>query len=179
VRTVAFLFAIGALTQQSAHAQVLDDWIMLHSGISFDYLVTERGLGVLDSVGAVRRVTVSRMLVRHPDEARTRILTERQAAGASTAGYADYISTTFILNVDCDNMTVALVETTDFDTDGGVLSRNRLDPVHGRTVAGWEARAADRLVQWTCARSSSASLPTTSRARGASVSRSRCPEDGV
>jgi hypothetical protein len=155
VRSVAILLVIGVLTQPSAHAQVLDDWIMLHSDSSFDYLVTERGIGVLDSAGAVRRVTVSRMLVRHADDARTRIVAEREAAGAQTAGYASYISSTYILNVGCDSRTVALVETTDFDTDGRVLSRNRVDPVHGRRVAGWEARAADRLVQWTCARSAS------------------------
>jgi hypothetical protein len=145
---------------------VLDDWIMMHSGTSFDYLVTERGLGILDSAGVLRRVTVSRMLVRHPDGARTRIIEERESAGAVTAGYADYISSTYILNVDCDSRTLAVIETTDFDAEGRVLSHHRLDPSYSRTADSWEARAAERLVQWTCAHAFGGPLGFVARSKG-------------
>lgn len=149
---VAVAAACLVMTGRPAHAQILDDWIMLHSGPSFDYLVTERGLGALDSAGVLRRVTVSRMLVRYPDEMRTRIVAQRQRVGAPTAGYGSYISSTFILNVDCDSLAVALVETTDFDSDGQPLWRHRVDPVWGRSLEGWDDRVGERLIDWTCTR---------------------------
>ena len=124
MRALAIALAISALSHPPAHTQVLDDWIMMHSGTSFDYLVTERGLGILDSAGVLRRVTVSRMLVRHPDGARTRIIEERESAGAVTAGYADYISSTYILNNILSTKIVAPEsDATERNSDGQPSSR--------------------------------------------------------
>jgi len=150
-RRLRALFLMAGLLPGAGRAQVLEDWRMLHTAKSFDYLVTERGFGVPDSTNpTVFRVTASRMLVRYVDEARTRMEAERAAAGLRVAGYERFASTTWLLDISCRDRTIVVIETTDWDDDGHVLDRIRPTPRARDAIGDWEPRATRALLDWTC-----------------------------
>lgn len=157
-----------AVTAAAARAQVLGDWQIVYSDSAFDYLVTPRGLGPADPdrYGTrVLRVTASRMLVRYIDRTRLRISAARGRAGAPIAGYDRFASSTYLLDVDCAARTAALIEGTDFNDDGDVLARTRLDRRMGPTIDGWTADGMERLIDWACTQRS-AVRTTTRRSDG-------------
>jgi hypothetical protein len=149
------LFGSGsaALLPARGTAQVLGDWQIVYSDSAFDFLVTTRGFGPADPDRygpRVVRVTASRMLVRYIEPTRVRITAARERVGAPVEGYGRFASSTYLLDVDCDQRSVALIEATDFDDDGTVLSRTRPDRRLSRTVDGWTPTAIDRLTRWAC-----------------------------
>jgi hypothetical protein len=138
-------------------AQVLDDWYILHSSHAFDYLVTERGFGDRDSIDQgprVLRVTASRMLVRYVDETRVAIVQDRTARGMDSSGYDSFVSSTYLLDVtSCDGQAlVSVVEITDYDSHGQVLSRTRPESHWAAAVAQWDDAATRRLIDWACSK---------------------------
>lgn len=136
-------------------AQVLDDWYILHSSEAFDYLVTDSGFGERDSTEQgprALRVTASRMLVRYVDETRVAIVQDRTARGMVSPGYNGFASSTYLLDVtSCDGRAlVSVVEITDYDSRGQVLSRTRPESRWAAAVAQWDDAATARLIDWAC-----------------------------
>ena len=147
----SILGAIALLVPSAGRAQILEDWLMLHSSRAFDYLVTERGFGIADSTRpAVFRVTASRMLVRYIDETREQIATGRASAGLGVAGYHRFASTTWLLDISCSSRTIVVIEKTDFDDSGRVLDRARPEARPGDSIDGWDLRPTRALIAWTC-----------------------------
>jgi hypothetical protein len=139
------------LVPSAGHAQILEDWLMLHSARAFDYLVTERGFGIADSTRpAVFRVTASRMLVRYIDETRVQIAAGRASAGLGVAGYHRFASSTWLLDISCGGRTIMVIEKTDFDDSGQVLDRARPEARPRDSIDGWDLRPTRALIDWTC-----------------------------
>lgn len=151
------LGGLSLLGPSHLSAQVLDDWYILHSSEAFDYLVTERGFGKRDSTEQgprVLRVTASRMLVRYVDDTRVAIVRDRTARGMDSSGYDSFASSTYLLDVrSCDGQAqVSVVEITDYDSRGQVLSRTRPESRWATAVAQWDDAATARLIDWACSK---------------------------
>jgi len=146
--------AITVLTaRQPVDAQILDEWRLVHSDSSFDYLVTDRGFAHV-STGLdgtrVHRAVSSRMLVRYVDATRADLLATRREAGLPTAGYDAYASSTYVLAVHCVRRELWVTETVDYDDGGTVLDRKQADEGSTSRPHGWSADAIRAVLDWAC-----------------------------
>jgi hypothetical protein len=94
------------------------------------------------------------MLVRYVDETRVAIAQDRTARGIDSPGYDSFASSTYLLDVtSCDGQArVSVVEITDYDSRGQVLSRTRPESRWAAAVAQWDDAATRRLIAWACAK---------------------------
>ena len=97
-------------------AAQFDDWLRVHSGPDYDFLVNPGSLaaspGDVDSL-RVHRVIINRMLVRQREPERRRLLAWRRAAGLPTEGYDTYASTAEVLEIRCANANYSVWESTE------------------------------------------------------------------
>jgi hypothetical protein len=94
------------------------------------------------------------MLVRYVDDTRVAIVRDRTARGMDSSGYDSFVSSTYLLDVtSCDGQAlVSVVEITDYDSHGQVLSRTRPESHWAAAVAQWDDAATRRLIDWTCSK---------------------------
>ena len=146
----AAVFSIAAPT--GADAQ-FDGWSIIDSGPDYDFLVNPNSLalspGDIDSL-TVHRVIINRMLVRHQEPERGRMVAWRGAAGLPVEGYDRYASTAQVLEIRCAKGYYSIWESTDFD-DSGTNLGSRLNERAWRVPSGADSVPMRAILDWACA----------------------------
>ena len=156
---IATCAVVLSLAAPIVGAAQFDDWLTVHSGPDYDFLVNPGSLapspGDVDSL-RVHRVIINRMLVRQREPERRRLVAWRRAAGLPTEGYDAYASTAEVVEIRCANGRYSVWESTDFG-EGGKKLDSRLnerawhapsapDSVPMRAVLNWACSNADQAV---------------------------------
>jgi hypothetical protein len=146
----AAVFSIAAPTDADAQ---FDGWSIIDSGPDYDFLMNPNSLalspGDIDSL-TVHRVIINRMLVRHQEPERGRMLAWRRAAGLPVEGYDRYASTAQVLEIRCAKAYYSIWESTDFD-DSGTNLGSRLNERAWRVPSGVDSVPMRAILDWACA----------------------------
>lgn len=135
-------------------AQDLAGWSLIHTSVSYEYLVSFESVVRDPSAGDPTsvRLFLSRMLTREVALERSGIVLQREAVGLPVDGYDRYASTTEVVEIRCAEQQLRLAASTDFDADGQVLAES-LGGIRWQTASAYADSAARRaLLEWACDR---------------------------